>query len=361
MLHMADLITDRTEVLREESVLHVGLEQQAVADSVSQALVCASPARSVAIGPDTPGWGSWDWVGADLVPELARWYRTSPFDWEELPEADVLLVVKHPVRTQVGRGGNGDPPIIYCPIDHYGSAAEIDADRDWLRHCSRIVIHCERLRKYFAPYAPVEYIDHHVKFVSPSTSDREPNGPILWVGVRSNLPALVTWANTHPLPRELILLTNPEHPSDTLDPADFGFRGKNRVQIETWSPERHWEWLPKVAGALDIKGDDFRSRHKPPAKAIDFLAAGVPLAMNADSSSVEHLARLGFDVVDPDDHERWFSPEYREETQRFGTALREILSLERIARRFRRVIEEVLQERRRPTQRADTELVHTTH
>ena len=63
--------------------------------------------------------------------------------------------------------------------------------------------------------------------------------------------------------------------------------------------------MPEVPGAaIDIKGDDFRSRHKPPAKAIDFIASGVPLAMNPDSSMVEHLARMGFDVASPLDTER---------------------------------------------------------
>jgi hypothetical protein len=104
-----------------------------------------------------------------------------------------------------------------------------------------------------------------------------------------------------------------------------------------------------VAGAraaLDIKGDDFRARHKPPAKAIDFLAAGVPLAMKPDSCVVEHLARLGFAVASPLDAAAWLSPEYDEETRRFGAALRELLSLERVGRRWRRLLEEVLAERR---------------
>ena len=97
--------------------------------------------------------------------------------------------------------------------------------------------------------------------------------------------------------------------------------------------------------AIDVKGNDFRSRHKPPAKAIDFLASGVPLAMNHDSSPVEHLARMGFEVADPRDTERWLSREYWEETRRFGAALRELLSLERVARRWKRVIDDVLAER----------------
>jgi hypothetical protein len=68
--------------------------------------------------------------------------------------------------------------------------------------------------------------------------------------------------------------------------------------------------------------------------------------MNPESSTAEHLARLGFEVADPRDAGRWLSREYWEETRRFGLALRELLSLERVARRLQRIIHEVLAGRR---------------
>src|SRR3989442_9412999 len=108
--------------------------------------------------------------------------------------------------------------------------------------------------------------------------------------------------------------------------------------------ERRMELTAGARGAIDIKGSDFRSRHKPPAKAIDFIASGLPLAMNLDSSSVEHLARMGFDVASPLDTERWMSREYFEETCRFGRAVRELLSIRRIGRRYKRIVEDVLAE-----------------
>jgi hypothetical protein len=118
------------------------------------------------------------------------------------------------------------------------------------------------------------------------------------------------------------------------------------VRVENWSKERQIELTAGAKAALDIKGQDFRSRHKPPAKAIDFIASGVPLALNPDSCVVEHLARMGFEVASPLDTKRWLSRAYWEETRRFGAALRELLSLHRIGLRFKRIIEEVLAERR---------------
>ncbi len=220
---------------------------------------------------------------------------------------------------------------------------------------ARVVVHYERLRKYFLPYAHVECLDHHVKFAGDGEVRRKTQGYLLWVGVRTNLPPLVEWINSHPLDLELRVLTNPEQPNTHLSPADFGFKGNRRIHVQEWSPGAHLKALCGAKGALDIKGSDFRSRHKPPAKAIDFIAAGVPLAMNPDSSPVEYLGRKGFDVCSPLDQDRWFSKDYWDDTRRFGAALRELLSLERLACRLRRLIDDVLAERQsRAEKRAPT-------
>jgi hypothetical protein len=232
--------------------------------------------------------------------------------------------------------------VIYCPVDYYGSTADIDGDRKMLSRCSRVLVHCQRLRRCFERYARVEYVDHHVKFVTPIRQRWRDDGYFLWVGVRSNLPALVEWVNMHPLPGDLRVLTNLENPNCVPRAAELGFREHRAVRVDNWCRELHVALTEGARAAIDIKGSDFRSRHKPPAKAIDFIASGVPLAMNPDSCVVEHLGRMGFEVVSPLDTERWLSREYWEETQRFGGALRELLSLERIGRRYKRIIEDVL-------------------
>jgi hypothetical protein len=253
-----------------------------------------------------------------------------------------VVIVKHPPNRgwidRVARRAR----IIYAPIDAYDPSAAIDADAPWLRKCARVVIHSERLRKYFSPYAPVDYLDHHVKFAAPLRESFQPDGNILWVGVRTNLAPLAAWVRTHSLPRPLDVVTNLEHPERPVSAADLGFRSGADVRIHQWSPEVQVRLTATARAAIDIKGSDFRSRHKPPAKAIDFIASGLPLAMNRDSSPVEHLARMGFDVASPLDPERWLSRDYWEETRRFGLAIRELLSLDRVARRWKLLIDEVL-------------------
>lgn len=305
---------------------------------VSQERSC----ETVAFGPEVPGWGSWDWVGADVAHELANYYDTVVWR-DSIPDCDVLFVVKHALSEELIEQASRRAHVIYCPVDYYGSAADIDADAPMLRRCARVVLHCARLRRYFEPYCVVETMDHHVKFAAPRPGNFRSDGFVLWVGVHSNLPPLVEWLSRHPLPTELVVLTNLEAP--VARPVELGFPAGAAVRLERWSPEAHRERTAAAKAALDIKGDDFRQRHKPPAKAIDFLASGLPLALNPGTSVGDYLARLGFPVPSPLETERWFSREYWEETNRFGAALAELLSLRRIGLRYRRIIEEIVAQR----------------
>src|SRR5260370_40163379 len=101
-------------------------------------------------------------MGDAIQRVLSQWYSTCVFGWHTLPEGDVAIVVKHPLPLEWRLESLRRPPVIYCPVDRYGSASEIDADGGWLSRCARIPIHCERLQQHFAPYAPGEYLHHAV-------------------------------------------------------------------------------------------------------------------------------------------------------------------------------------------------------
>jgi hypothetical protein len=334
---------DKRRLLRLEGTIASGRKTAEETAAKGPAMPSARGRKLIiAFGPEMPGWGSWDWIGADLLEELAGSYQTVSFRGQAIPDCDVLIVVKHALDPDVVERAARKMAVLYCPVDAYGSHEEIAADGLMLRRCACIVLQCERLRRYFEPYAPVEYMDHHVKFTAPPGEHFLAEGPILWVGVRTNLPPLVEWVNAHPLPCDLLVLTNPEVPRKMPSAQDFGFHCGLAVTAQEWSPQAHREALVRCRAALDVKGSDFRALHKPPAKAIDFLASGLPLAMNADSSPVEHLARLGFEIAPLHDRERWLSRDYWEETRRFGAVLRELLSRERIGHRWKRLIDEVL-------------------
>jgi hypothetical protein len=237
-----------------------------------------------AFGPVVPGWGSWEWVGAETATFLRRFAPVKLFGPGDEPTGDVIVFIKHPPPDSLWAEIERSRRIVYAPIDHYGSPREIDADWRWLRRCDLILVHCERLRRWFSPYSRVEYIDHHVRHIGDPRRNRAHDGPILWVGVRSNLPPLVEWLRGNHLPRRLRVLTNPEDSARAPTAAEFGL--PSECEVQTWTPETHASALLECVAAIDIKGTDFRSRNKPPAKAIDFLAAGLPLAMNADSSGI---------------------------------------------------------------------------
>lgn len=297
----------------------------------------------LAFGPEAPGFGSWDWIGADLCWALQHWgWETTVFH-DEVPDVDVAVFVKFkPPLAELQRLRSLRRSLIYCPVDVYASAGEIDADADALRCFDRIIVHCERLRPHFVRYAPVEYLDHHLKFIAPSPVRRTTEGPFVWIGNRSNLPPVTDWLSHHRLPGEVWILTDFASESDPMAPKALGFLSNNTVRIDQWTPPRHVEWTGVARAALDVKGDDFRSRHKPPAKALDFLASGVPLAMNPESSSTEHLLRwYGFEMAALDDLDRWLSNEYWRDVQRLVTPLRLDLSLSVIARRFQRILRDL--------------------
>lgn len=274
----------------------------------------------VAFGPEVPGFGSWDWVGADLCEALGEFHQTFTFR-DVIPACDVVVFVKfHPTADRLA--SQDRPAVIYAPIDYYDSAARIDQDAPFLQSCQAIVIHSHRLRKYFSGYAPIYYLDHHLKYTVPPKSEPLTSGPILWTGVRTNLAPIVAWANSTDLPEELWVLTNHEDPKQNLSPSDYGFRNQNRVRLEHWTPQKHLEWLTLARVAVDLKGRDFRSRHKPPTKACDLIAAGVPLAMNIGTSPGEYFRNRGFELCDVRDTDRWFSNAYWRETQEMGQQLR---------------------------------------
>lgn len=296
----------------------------------------------VAIGPTMPGWGSWDWIGAGLIDGLRGLFDVRVFAPWDVPAADVVIVVKHaPPQGWVAAAADR-AAVIYCPVDYYGDPAEITADAEWLRRCARVVVHARRLEPHFAPFAPTYYLDHPIKYATPTRRSYQPDGPLLWVGVRSNLTPLVAWVNEHPLLAPLNVLTNPQHPGQLPSAADLGFRVDRDVRVHEWTPERHLELTASARAALDIKGDDFRSRHKPPAKVLDLIASGVPVALNPGTGPGEHLARLGLNVPTPLDVDRWLSEEYSKEVQRLGRRLTRELAPARVTTRARRLIEAAL-------------------
>ncbi|MGH9552589.1 MAG: hypothetical protein ACRD3W_24630, partial [Terriglobales bacterium] len=91
-----------------------------------------------------------------------------------------------------------------------------------------------------------------------------------------------------------------------------------------------------------IKGSDFRQSMKPPEKLQICIASGIPSACNPSSELFAYFRRNGFEIVDPNDMERWFSREYHSETCRFAEILRQKMSLELIGLQMKGIIDALL-------------------
>ena len=305
---------------------------------MSRAPISSNRTIKVSVGPEIQIAGSWNWVGKDLIDSLneSQHFESFPFQ-NNLPECDVCVFVKWMPDLATLQELSKHSAIVFCPIDIYGSGAEIDADWERLRCCNRIIVHAVELEKYFRGYAKTTFLDHHLKFITSTRETFQESGPILWTGIWANLPPVVNWVNHFGLPDELVILTN-FNGHQSRSPSDFGFKSSENIRIEEWSEEGHVEFLKTARTAIDIKGNDFRQRHKPPAKALDFISSGIPLAMNSDSGPVRYLRTIGFEIPEPDQTDYWFSREYWEKTHEFGLKMSSQLSRLRIMNQWREIL-----------------------
>jgi hypothetical protein len=110
--------------------------------------------------------------------------------------------------------------------------------------------------------------------------------------------------------------------------------------IETWSERRQEEMMRECKAALDAKATNrFNQYYKPPTKAQQFVASGIPFAVNPESYSAEYFRARGFNVASPVDVDRWFSRQYWEETQDWSRWLRAEASLDAVGVRYRSLLD----------------------
>jgi hypothetical protein len=279
----------------------------------------------IAIGPARDAFPSWHWCGGDLIPELARHHDIRVFRrYSDLTRDnfDAVLAVKIPPSTlspvKVKR-------LVYIPVDFFETMGQVRNHLSFLKSCHRIATHCSRLDSYLGPHCDhLAHVDHYGKYVLPEMAPYRTDGLVLWTGQGKYVKNLLQWHALHP-PRcfDLRILTND---SRLLWPQPDALR----VRVESWSEARHMSLLGAARAGLDIKGSSFEQMTKPPTKAQQSVASGVPFAVNRESYSWEWFHSRGFDLADPDDEQRWFSHRYWEETREFGLHLREELSKERV-------------------------------
>ncbi len=313
----------------------------------------------VAVGPIAPR-ASWRWLGPHLAASLAGTCTVRFFDEGNLPSCDVAVFVKErpvrPLRQAQDRGVR----VLYLPVDFYRSRAQLEADAPFLGQCAGLLVHSRVLARFLAPHnAAIRHVDHPnlhgLAAKPPYRADRT----LLWIGDFLNLPYLLRWAERSGLPGELKLLTNARRTSIkgmamTLALArrlgvelDVRRDRVNGIPMIEWDPATQRTLMAAASAAVDIKGgeEDFQQYTKPPAKAHQFVASGIPYATNRESSSVLELREEGFDVADVEDPGRWFSRDYWKRTQDFARVLEERIGPEAVGCVYRRCVEEAIESR----------------
>lgn len=303
--------------------------------------------KTLAIGPvrDLP---SWHWVGADTARALARHFDIALFDdFKRIPPSDVVMAIKLPpplrcVRRLRARGSR----LIYVPIDIYRDPAEIHGDAALLGACDLVLVHSELLGRHLGSYCRrVGFVEHHGKYTLPELAPYRPDGYVLWIGGLQNVPYLLKWLERNPLRRPLKILTDTgnraaivaaQRVGDAIGvKLRLGPASINGHETHPWSEAEQLRRLRECKAAIDIKGDDFNQRTKPPAKAQKFVSSGIPFACNLDSEVSRYFHDRGFSLASPAMEEIWYSEEYWRETRRFAAGLRERIELGAVGESYR--------------------------
>lgn len=298
---------------------------------------------------------SWHWAGFEVGRELSKHYEVVLVDrTDRPPPCDVLLLVKKkPSEPFVSALRQQGTALVYCPIDAYQTAQDIEHDAALLRACAMLMVHCERLVPLLRPHCrETHFVEHYTRYALPEMADYKEDGFVLWVGHLQYLPYLLQWLDHHPIGREVRLLTDVDSekgwvraranaarlglPIDRPDAA----RTLGGHAVFRWSERRQQEMMRACKAALDVKHTElFSQHHKPPTKVQQYVASGIPCAVNPEAYSAEYFRRRGFDLPSPTDTARWLSREHWEATQRAGAWLRRETSIEAVAARYRQLID----------------------
>ncbi len=306
--------------------------------------------RTLAIGPRTTA-PSWEWVGKALASELGADFNVVLFDgFDRAPDADLVLIVKQrPPASFVAGVRRRGSRLFFVPIDIYRDPQEICADADLLGSCEAVFLHSEALLPALSPHCRrIVPVEHHGRFILPLPAQHKSKGFLLWLGAFEHLPHLLHWLERHSPPLEVRLLTDITSRSGRVAghfvAHELGISLRvsggnvNGYRVEEWSEAAQATMMQGCGAAIDIKGDSFNQRMKPPTKAQQFVASGIPFGCNPGHPAVAYFAARGFQVADAADFERLLSPSYWEETQRFAPCLRTEISLPVVGHVYRRVL-----------------------
>ena len=313
-----------------------------------------SPRGRLAIGPVTP-YPSWTWLGPDTARELGREHEVTIFErFDDAPALDVVFIVKQrPPLPTVARLIAHGSRLVYLPVDAFEQVGEVGEAAGFLKACSAILCHSERLIAHLEPFGrQIRLVEHHARLVLDQLADRRTSGYVLWNGGFQHVPHLLAWLQRHPLDVAVKLLSDVDNvaarAAASRTARELGVdlrlsdRSVNGLELRPWDEGALLRMMGECRAMIDVKGGGFGQATKPPTKGQQAIASGIPFACDPGGSTAEYLDRRGFRCACPDDVSRWFSEAYWSETRVFGGRLRDELSIERVVEPYRLVVAELL-------------------
>ena len=307
--------------------------------------------KVLAIGPQT-GAPSWDWVGLGMADELGQYFHVVLFrDFDAIPDTDLILIVKQrPPAAFVGAAKSRGARVCFAPVDVYQSQEEIAVDAGMLGDCHAVLLHSEALRPALAPYCSnITLVEHHARYALDELATFKPEGFLLWIGALQHLPHVLGWLECNPPPIEVRLLTDLNMRSARIAAHVEAHRQGLALRIqegringypaEPWSEAAQATLMQGCKAAIDIKGSSFSQVTKPPTKAQQFVASGVPFGCNPSHPATAYFRSHGFELADARDFNRLLSHAYWAETRHFAGRLRELTARDAVGRVYRQILE----------------------
>jgi hypothetical protein len=286
----------------------------------------------IAIGPVTKA-PSWNWVGLDTAKELSKYFSIEIFNsYSILPKSKIILIVKQlPPVNFIEQAKSQDKKIIYCPIDYFENEMQLIKSDFILSKCDLILSHAESLIPLLDQFCPSFLVEHNSKFTLPKMTKYKPNGFVLWIGGFQFVPYICKYIKTFNPSYELKLLTDYKNKSavgraeSLVRQIGIEINYKN-LDLYDWSEDLQDKMMQECKAALDIKGDSFSQKHKPPTKGQKYITSGIPFAINSGNCCFSYFQRRNFDICEPKNVEKWFSEDYYNQTQKFGIELKKTLT-----------------------------------
>lgn len=297
---------------------------------------------------------SFTWVSKDVFDTLKHKYNVQYFKaYSDIPKNfDGLVFIIKEMPPLSFLLNHWKCKKVYMPVDFFKSEKHIKNASLMLKLFDRVAVHNDLLRP-FINSTKVSNIDHYVKYL---IERKEPKANYVWLGVVDYIPSLLRNLDKYPVLSTIphVFLTDVVHLKKTLnsvlkeaesDHKKYDVEIKeDKVYIgqycfEQWSEASQRMALESSAFAVDFKSDRFYHSTKPPTKVQVYLANGIPVFVNSGHYAVDYLSKFG---ITCNTMSNFTYPLTSEMRTSHSAKLRQMWSLESIAKQYTRIADQTL-------------------